>query len=645
MAGGSMTSSGVDHIRYRRDIDGLRAVAVGAVVLTHATISPYIQGGFIGVDVFFVISGYLISSTLFKEMSRGEFSVANFYRRRILRILPALLVMLGASSIVALLYLLPGELKEFAQSQTATIAFVSNFFFWVRSGYFDAPSATKPLLHTWSLAIEEQFYIVFPLFLLAMHRFQRDRLFFWVMAIAIVSLLVSIICVAYAPTQAFYLLPSRAWELMLGAILALNRSDIQFGTALRDSLSVAGLAMIVAPIFLYDSTTPFPGLAALPACLGTALIIFTGETGTTYAGRVLSLPPFVFVGLISYSLYLWHWPILVFQRQGMPFWSFHYQKELDAALVGVAVILATISWRFVESPFRGKRLKAIPTRWIMIWTACASSVLIAVSAIFWTSGLPARFPATAIQVASYLNYDVDPYYRSDTCFIYRGGFADFDKKTCLIHSSTKPNYLLVGDSHAAQLYYGLAHVFPDVALSQATAGSCKSFGVQHPDAPDPACAQLMSYIFNEYLPKNRVDKVLIAAAWNEFDFAPLRERLLWLKSHHIEVVLFGPVPRYNVPLPRLLALAIQSNNESPVTRAVTIGVDKMDRDMKRMAAQLSVPYISLFDLLCKGSVCLHYTYDNAPLQFDGSHLTKEGSETVANLINARGYFAGPKNAE
>ena len=302
-------------LAYRADIDGLRAVAVLSVVAFHLGITKT-PGGFVGVDVFFVISGYLISSIVFYEIASSRFSIVNFYERRIRRIFPALFAMLAGFSVLAAVYLLPTELVNYAKSLLAATASASNFYFWQHSGYFDAP-LSQPLLHTWSLAVEEQFYLTFPLFLVVVRKVFPDKLRTAVVALFAMSLIASAVVVARNQSAAFYMPYTRAWELLLGTLLSLGMFPRMNSWLQRNAATIAGLAMIAFSVVFYSERTLFPGLSALVPCVGSALIIGAGETGPSVVSRFLSWRPMVFIGLISYSLYLWHWPIVVLQHMGV----------------------------------------------------------------------------------------------------------------------------------------------------------------------------------------------------------------------------------------------------------------------------------------------------------------------------------------
>ncbi|WP_422048143.1 acyltransferase family protein [Shimia sp.] len=334
-------------MQYRREIDGLRAVAVLPVILFHAGFSLF-GGGYVGVDIFFVISGYLITSILIGELEQGAFSILRFYERRARRILPALFFVMLACLPFAYMWMLPSQLEDFANSVIAVVFFVSNVMFWQESGYFDAAAELKPLLHTWSLAVEEQYYLIFPVFLLLAWRIGRTKVFWLIVAIAVVSLLLSEWGWRSFASANFYLAPTRAWELLAGSICAF----LTVGHTQRSNnfLSALGLALIMFAIFGYDKNTPFPSVYALLPVLGTALIILYADKDT-WAARVLSTRGFVGVGLISYSAYLWHQPLFAFARLR----TLTEPSHSFMALLGLAsLLLAWGTWRWVEQPFRSQ---------------------------------------------------------------------------------------------------------------------------------------------------------------------------------------------------------------------------------------------------------------------------------------------------
>ena len=330
-------------MQYRSEIDGLRAIAVVSVILFHAGFGSW-AGGFVGVDVFFVLSGYLITSIILKDLENGTFSLARFYERRTRRILPALFLVSLCCLPFAWTWMTPGELEAFSKSLITATLSVSNFYFWKKSDYFAPDAETSPLLHTWSLGVEEQFYFLFPLLVMFLWRKRRGMLAPALAIVALASLLLSQWTSQHAPSAGFYMLPTRAWELLAGAMVAVRGRDLprvsRFGSNL---LAAAGLILIVFSIFHFDERTPFPSFHALIPIAGTMLVLDSARKGTIVGG-LLSLPPFVGIGQISYSAYLWHQPVLAFLRMSRP------DAPSDAAILaacGATFALAFLSWRYV----------------------------------------------------------------------------------------------------------------------------------------------------------------------------------------------------------------------------------------------------------------------------------------------------------
>lgn len=343
-------------MKYRPEIDGLRTVAVIPVILFHAGFSTF-SGGFVGVDVFFVISGYLITTIILSEMEQGTFSIANFYERRARRIVPALFLIMLISMLFAWFWLLPSDMKDFSQSLVAVSLFSSNILFWLETDYYAADSELTPLLHTWSLAIEEQYYLLFPLFLMLMWRFRKRWIFGSFLLIAGISLTTAQWGAQHKPTATFYLLPTRGWELAIGAGIAfcfLYRTEamrrLLSHKLLDEILAAIGLLMIGYAIFAYDKNTPFPSSYALVPTIG-AMLIIVFSSSRTMVGKLLSTKPMVAVGLISYSAYLWHQPMFAFIR----YMSFPEPSVLIfLGLIIFTFLFSFLSWKFIEKPFRKK---------------------------------------------------------------------------------------------------------------------------------------------------------------------------------------------------------------------------------------------------------------------------------------------------
>lgn len=373
-------------MQYRKEIDGLRALAVLPVILFHAGISGF-SGGFVGVDIFFVISGYLITSIIIGELETGDFTLAGFYERRARRILPALFFVMLVTLPFAWWLLLPHELVAFGRSIIAVTVFASNILFWQESDYFATDSELVPLLHTWSLAVEEQYYVIFPVLLLVCWKLGLRWVTAIIATIGAISLGLAEWGWRHDASANFYLLPSRAWELMAGAGCALYLGhNSQPGGAVSQWLSLSGLGLLLLSVFWLDDTIPFPSLYAILPVLGTVLIILFAHQNN-WTGKLLSLPVFVGIGLISYSAYLWHQPMFAFAR-------LYYIEEppllIMLVLATLAFVLALISWRFVERPFRQKQNFSRKQIFLM---SLAGSIAFIVAALLLITfeGVPARF--------------------------------------------------------------------------------------------------------------------------------------------------------------------------------------------------------------------------------------------------------------
>ncbi|HLO76418.1 MAG TPA: acyltransferase family protein [Magnetospirillum sp.] len=503
--------AGLNRSGYRPDIDGLRAVAVLPVVLFHFGFASF-GGGFVGVDIFFVISGYLITGILAAELAAGTYSIRGFYERRIRRIIPALAFVVAVTAAVAALLLTPREMGRFSSEVWWSSLFSSNVLFFRKDGYFDGASTMRLLLHTWSLSVEEQYYIVVPVLLWAGWRWFRRHLVALLLVLGLASLALAVYSVAFHPSAAFYLLPSRAWELLCGSLLALAPSRAKVPSRLREAVAWAGLAAIAVAIFAYDGATPFPGAAALLPCLGATALLWAGEQGaSTTIGRLLCLPPMLAVGRISYSLYLWHWPVLVLAK-------YYLLREPDlaesVALIALAVAMSAFSYRFVEQPFRRRVL--LGGRRALF--AGGGVVLVAMFAfgLAGKSGFPGRFDHTARQLAAYAE-SRDP--RHDACMdlsadkIRRGELCSYGQPR-----DGAPDFMVWGDSHAG----ALMPAFSAVAQRRGLWGLHSAFpscppllgvSVVRSDSREAmACAQINEAAL-EQIAARHIRTVVLAARW------------------------------------------------------------------------------------------------------------------------------------
>lgn len=426
---------------YRPEIDGLRAVAVIPVVLFHAGV-PWLSGGFVGVDIFFVISGYLITTILMTSAEQNTFSIITFYERRIRRIFPALFAVLAISTLLASWILLAPEFNNFGKSLFYSTLFLSNHFFMGDVGYFAGAADTKPLLHMWSLAVEEQFYIFFPLYIFGMVKFAKNILLSITIGIFSLSFLACIILTQHFPDMAFYLAPTRAWELLAGAILALLPHGRKLNSFLAQLIGLAGLASIGCAIFIFDETTAFPGYAALLPVFGAAAIIYSSSTQKTLTGNLLSLYPIRFIGLISYSLYLWHWPFIVFYK----LWRIEHPSSFEIfVVIIITFFVATLSWRYIEGPFRNRNFLAKRSQVITSGIAVMLTTATFGIAIALLDGFPDRFPN---QITPILAKQADSWARENCTRI--PAINGVTNTACPVGEGP-PRFAVLGDSHGAAL--------------------------------------------------------------------------------------------------------------------------------------------------------------------------------------------------
>lgn len=496
-------------MKYRSEIDGLRALAVIPVILFHAGFEHF-SGGFVGVDVFFVISGYLITTIILSEKEAGTFSLANFYERRARRILPALFLVMTVSLPAAWLWLSPPDMEDFSNSLLAVSIFSSNYLFWLESGYWDAASELKPLLHTWSLAVEEQYYLLFPLFLMMMWRFRKRWIVGSFLAIAATSLIIAQWGAYRYPAATFYLLPTRAWELAIGASISfyfLYRKQairvLLSNKIVDEALSLCGLLMIGYAVYAFDETVPFPGLYALIPTVGTGLIILFSSP-QTLVGRLLGTKILVGIGLISYSAYLWHYPLLSFARHR----SLTEPAELFFGLLALLSFpLAYLSWRYVESPFRKKGIFNRKT--IFIFTLVASAFFISIGlAGLATSGWQGRVDEKLIRFMP----DLNEVRQCTGKTIQHGNICE------LVEGQNKLTFLM-GDSHAGAIAYEMQKAFSEKGLGLLLAGKNRCPPIQNvyradqPYRTDLSCFEHSEEIYRLIRENESIEYVVMMARW------------------------------------------------------------------------------------------------------------------------------------
>jgi peptidoglycan/LPS O-acetylase OafA/YrhL len=617
-------------VKHRTDIDGLRALAVVPVVLFHANFSAF-SGGYVGVDVFFVISGFLITSILYGELVDGRMSIVRFYERRVRRIFPALFAMLTAMLPVAAFVLMPDDLRALGKYLAATALFSANILFWLETNYFAAAAELNPLLHTWSLAVEEQFYILFPLLLAATYRFARS----WLATILILgaagSLTLSAWGVSHYPTAAFYLLPPRAWELLLGSLLAIGVVPTIPSRAVNEAVAWAGLGSVVAAIFLYTDQTAFPGFAALLPCLGAAALIHTGHARTIPA-RLLSTKPAVAIGLVSYSLYLWHWPLIVLTQYQLMRQVEHWER---AVMVAISLLLAYLSWRFIERPFRSVGFWSSTRR---LFPAAFAAILVGLGiggGLFVLDGVPQRMPELAsIETAQAAEVAAPP---KGGCFLEtEQTFRDWDREKCLLVANPGDRVLFWGDSEARQLEEGLraaAAQLPMSILLYSSAGCAPVFDGDFPGRPN--CNDINRHV-EEVIKAEGITAVVLASLWDvglargRFGIEELDRTIDSLHRLVPTVIVIGQVPSHTYDNPLQLALRRKlAGDHAPEFYAAPINNGRFDQQFsaERAGAELIDPA----RFLCRNDQCL-YMLGEQLLYRDNYHLNGFGSRYVVERL-------------
>ncbi len=655
-------------MQYRPEIDGLRAVAVVPVILFHAGFTAF-GGGFVGVDVFFVISGYLITMIIDSAVRNGTFTLSHFYERRVRRILPALFLVCFATLIAGWAWMMPIELRALGQSLVAVNLFASNILFFWQSGYFDAASELKPLLHTWSLAVEEQFYLFFPLLVLLLGRFQRS---FLVTAIAFISLL-SFVAAEYAsrvyPSAAFYLLPGRVWELGAGVLVALTASHWAGRQGTHTQIgAMVGVGLIVFSVFYLDGSTPFPGTWALLPVVGTCLIIIFAHPATL-VGWCLSQKPIVGIGLISYSAYLWHQPMFAFAR-------IRFAEEPSVlfllSLVVASFVLAYFSWRWVEKPFR----EGFPSSRGVLFAGAfliAGAFMVFGVALWQAGGVPQRLTGVAAHMAQWSLDKPDAFAKcesSDRRYIHP---AD----ACSFGSSGGASSVLVGDSHATALVEALgerlAQTDQGIRL-MSFEGCVPSIGIARLDGDSQRCGEFHRDVIETIAADASIDTVFLLARWTLYNettrfnneeggiewgrpvvwettpefsqqgtggvFPDAMDRYLArLAVSGKRIILLYPVPEAGADVPIQLARELHYgiDRQSPLSTSLEVFARRNGATvavLDALARQYELLTIHPDEVFCDSFVenrCV-VQLNGDPLYFDDDHLNSIGTTMLAEHI-------------
>ncbi|BAM88512.1 putative acyltransferase, group 3 [Bradyrhizobium oligotrophicum S58] len=625
---------------YRKDIDGLRAVAVLPVLLYHA-FPATVPGGFYGVDIFFVISGFLITGIIHKQMLSGRFSVADFYARRIRRIFPALITVVLVTFLIAWFVLPPRELKSLGTNIAGGAIFIQNFILLGQVGYFDLAADKKPLLHLWSLAIEEQYYVVWPLLLMLIGAWRRKSLAI-TLALAAASFIACLVVQTRAPDHAFYLPVTRAWELMAGSALALWIGGRAIGNERgpaasigREIIAVAALLAIVAAFWLYDRKLPHPGFLTLVPVLAAAALI--GTSGTLVHRHVLGASPAVLVGLISYPLYLWHYPLMAYARiqfvDGVA-------PSVMWGIMTASVVLAWLTYRFIERPIRFGRLHGTYKIGVLI---CGMAVLGSAGLIVDRSeGAPGRIPQS-IRGFMLTGEETSGRWRRGKCLL----LPDQDAKDFVPECAgdgRHPVVLVWGDSFGASLAPGLRDLGGERGfdLAQYTASSCPPLiGFVQPDRP--GCKGANDFVA-ERLAELKPELVLLYSTWsygpNDAVRNGLQRTVMRLKAVGVpKVVLLGPPASWlGSGLPaNLLEYYFRTHDLLPARtwyRSNDNWTRAQEAFLESEAKNLGIDYISVRRIMCNDNGCLARIGDSGSelTTFDIGHLTSPGAILVARGV-------------
>lgn len=643
------------HLKYRPDIDGLRAIAVLPVIFYHYSLG--FHGGFVGVDVFYVISGFLITKIIYDLALERKFSFIEFYDRRIRRLFPALFVMLAVVTAWAAVTMIWFDLRSYGESLFAATIYLSNFFFYVTTGYFMQAASTKPLLHTWSLAVEEQFYIVVPFVLFGLVRFVPKRAH--VPALTALSAASFALCVWLTRVNtpaAFYLLPPRAWELGLGGVLAIAAPPVWKHRWLSEAISALGLALILLAVFAFSDATVFPGWRAAIPTLGAAALLSTGGRSRSIVERILSTPPFTFVGKISYSLYLWHWPVIVAATYAA---GPSLAKELEALVVTFALSVA--SWKFVEIPLRQRRFLAT-AKGIFAGAIVASAISVAVALVIVVErGFPLRASPEL------RNLVTNPQWMAThrECHFVTARRAEKDQLCIRGASGARPSFVLVGDSHADALSEGLFAAAAARGLSgvQFTAPGFVPLPGRRALTSSPVADITPAFI--AYLKRRpELRTVIVDGFWSvEVTGKSYRDapRIYVDAQYDGSGAAYDPTA-FRHALTRLVEMfpnrqfvllddvptgpALDINSYARVVfagRQPAIGLPLSEEEAQRAtyepilegvaANHRNVRYLAVFKKLCGPSLCPLFL-NGTPLYRDGDHLSRFASERLSGALAA-----------
>jgi peptidoglycan/LPS O-acetylase OafA/YrhL len=627
----------MQQVSLRGDVEGIRAVAVASVVAYHAGLSA-LPGGFVGVDVFFVVSGYLMASILGREERLDLAALAGYATRRVLRLAPALLLVGAATTAAAAALFLPQDMVRAAESVLPAVLFYSNVHFYHEADYFTDAARLHPLLHTWSLSVEMQFYLTFPLVILAGRRLGRPRAAVALFGAA--SLAGAVAAVPHAADAAFYLYPLRAWEMAAGALAAMGALPVAQRRAVREASAAAGLGMVLASAALLGPASPFPGLLALPACAGTALLLHAGASGGSAVSRVLAAAPLAGVGRLSYAVYLWHWPVLVFARHLSGADALGAAET--AAAVALSVLLAVPTLALVEEPCR-RAARTRPRR-SLAGAAAASAALVAVGAhAVGSGGWPGRIPP---EVAA--RYDAERRDRSpdlERCHGHDARPIPFAEKCRYGPPGADPEAAIWGDSHAGEVGRALGDALASEgrSLLYVSYSSCPPalglFGSSR-----PACSRHNAETAERLAADRRIRTVVLVARYAYYEQvaaaefrAGLEATVRTLAAGGTRVVLILPVPEPGLDVPlrraRETLLGREFAEVAPPAGDLGLRLDRIRAFLLGLADGERVVAVDPAAVLCGGGAC-RVELDGRALYLDDNHLSMTGARLLVPSLLA-----------
>ncbi|WP_159086934.1 acyltransferase family protein [Loktanella sp. Alg231-35] len=663
---------------YRPDIDGLRAVAVITIIFFHLGI-PGFGGAFTGPEVFFVLSGFLIASRIFDQVEKGKFVFSEFYYRRVRRLFPAYFLMLIVTLILSYMFLLPADLREFAKSFASATLYLSNVQFYRETGYFDTAAHFKPLLHTWSLSVEEQFYLFFPVVVGLLAWMSRRQFFFTFLVLSIASFVAAVIWIEFDKSFAFYMFPLRIWELGLGIMIATGCYNLpKFKATLpREVLAWAGILLILVPMFIYEPSMKFPGLAAVPACVGTWLIIQLDGERMTSAQKLLALKPMVYVGTLSYALYLWHWPLFVIYS----YTDTNGTGALEVtAILSFTLVISHLTYRFVETPFRTGAFGFYTTKWSVFGsTAALSAVLMAAGVvIFLQNGMPNRFDARtqAAIAATDLFGDI-----ASDCVLDSASSRLKDIEYCEIGAPFDADHytLIWGDSHSPTYRFAFQDSLPDADALMVWSGGCPALFDARVDeyvataATDLACERRNAAVKRLVAEDDRIDSVIILGRWSYYgrgtgtgvdiqneikvwpvgsDYDPAADQYTVymerfertveeLRGKGLKVFVIEQPPEFPEFNARIFVMNQLTGrlSDDVLAQIGTVGKAALETRQGPMIALLdrleqdgAITLLRTHERLCDADAC-SLMMDGAPLYFDNNHMAASMVRRISDIFN------------